>query len=283
MPEAKKSLSKTMRIDLPPEDAHQIRRRMLLTPQRDVPQHLRDPRDKKLGTLDFQDFFDNVYDGVLIAEGGGRIREANPRAEHYLQYKREELAKMFVDQVVSGLDSQVLESIETTLQKNRHVFIQGYCVRKDAETFPVDIAVNRLVLSQSQFFCFFLRDISLRKRTEELLLREHQALQSLTEAVIIADEKGSIRFANPSALALWGFEADVSLDGGELTSLVVDVELLNDAWQKIATGETWGGMLTLAAVRDDDSHVVAGVTISPTYDAEDEFNGAVLSFSEAIG
>lgn len=278
-----KALSKTMRIDLPPEDASQIRRRMLLTPQRDVPSHLRDPRDRQKGSADFQDFFDNIYDGVLITEGGGRIRDANPRAVQFLAYSNDELLKMFIDQVVSGLDSQVLESIETTLQKNRHVFIQGYCVKKDATTFPVDIAVNRLILGQSQFFCFFLRDISLRRETEELLLREHQALHSLKEAVLICDETGTIHFANPAALALWGFEEDVSLKGGELTSLIFDTEILSEVWQKVAAGESWGGILKLAAVREDDTHVAAGVTISPTYNQDDEFNGAVLTFTEAIG
>lgn len=279
----KASLSKTMRIDLPPEDANQIRRRMLLTPKRDVPPHLRDPRENQKGSADFRDFLDNIYDGVLIADGGGRIRDVNPRAVKYLMYNRDELLKMFVDQVVSGLDSQVLESIETTLQKNQHVFIQGYCVKKDAATFPVDIAVNRLILGQSQFFCFFLRDITLRRETEELLLREHHALHSLKEAILICDETGNIHFANPAALALWGFDEDVSLKGGELTSLIFDTEILSEVWHKVAAGESWGGILKLAAVREDGTHVAAGVTISPTYNTEEEFNGAVLAFTEAIG
>ncbi len=279
----KKMMTKTMRLDLPAEDSLQIRQRMLLLPERDTDQVLTDPPKKSLGSPDIVEFFENSYDGVLIAEPAGIIREANPRSVQFLRYPREELCKMFIDQVISGIDAKMLEAVDAALQTNRHVFIQGYCIRQDATTFPVDIAVSRMVFAQKNYLCFLLRDVSLRHKTEELLRREHHALCSLTDGMLIVDESGIIMFSNPAALALWGFDPDTSLEDGDLASLVLETDKLQQAMNRVASGETWGGVIKIAATNQDGSPVFVGMTISPTYDHENVCNGAVLLLSHAIG
>lgn len=279
----RRSMIKTMRIDLPEEDVQQIRQRMLLLPERDASQDLSDPPSNHLGSPDFQDFFENSYDSVLITEDGGMIRDANPRAVQYLRYTRDELCQMDIVQVVSGIDESMLKEVEAALQTNRHVFIQGYGIRQDATTFPVDISVLLLSFGQKKHLCFFIRDVSRRHQTEELLLREHHALYSLPDGVLIVDEVGIIKFGNPAALALWGFDPDNSFEHGDLASLVIDTDKLQAAMNKVAEGETWGGVIKIAATHEDGSHVSVGVTISPTYDNDGGCNGAVLLLSEAIG
>ena len=63
-----------------------------------------------------------------------------------------------------------------SLQSNRFVLIQAFCQRADGSMFPAEISVNRLPLSGKLHLSFFIRDITIRKETEERLKTGYTAV-----------------------------------------------------------------------------------------------------------
>ncbi|MBT3191951.1 MAG: response regulator [Verrucomicrobia bacterium] len=126
----------------------------------------------------YERLLQSIYDAVLITDSEGAVLECNHRAVDFLQYSQEELQAMPVTRLLCGVDDSVLASIRKNLLAHRYTLIEGSCRRKDGGTFPSEIAVNRLDLDPTGRLCFFIRDISVRKRAQDAL---EEAVSKLEE------------------------------------------------------------------------------------------------------
>jgi PAS domain S-box-containing protein len=161
-------LSTTMRIEIPPERADSEGNKLQeprAVQRKSVRPDQSGETDPCATTCDaaFQNFFQNVYDAVVLTNPDGRIVDANRRAERFLQYSRDEAYGYDIMAFISGADGSVMRSIHETLENDRFVLIQAFCRRRDGGLFPAEISVNRCSLSHSPYLCFFIRDISVRK------------------------------------------------------------------------------------------------------------------------
>jgi PAS domain S-box-containing protein len=132
----------------------------------------------------YQRLLQSIYDAVLITDSEGAVMDCNQRAVEFLKYSETELLELSVTRFICGVDGSVLASIRKNLLEHRYTLIEGTCRRKDGATFPSEIAVNRLDLDPSGRLCFFIRDISIRKRAQDALeeavvrLEEHDRNRS---------------------------------------------------------------------------------------------------------
>ena len=177
-----KEFSKTMRIDLIPDvparPSGNQRQRVVFErqPGASIP---RTPReDGDLEDSHFQRLLQRLYDAALIADVHGRIVDVNVRAEEFLSYSGGELRGMTVSDVISGADESVLRTVSDNLENERHTLIQAYCLRKDGSYFPAEVAVSKLGLGRLHL-CFFIRDITIRRQAEEMLITEHNVRETL--------------------------------------------------------------------------------------------------------
>ena len=122
---------------------------------------------------DSQRLFQALYDAALIADVQGNISDANSRALTFLLYDYDDLCSMNVIEVISGADTSLLESLNANLDRGCFSLIDAICVRQDGSEFPAEIAVTRVLLVGQTNLCFYVRDITKRKRAEE----EHQELE----------------------------------------------------------------------------------------------------------
>ncbi len=111
----------------------------------------------------------SIYDAVLITDCHGGIVDYNHRALDFFRYRDAELRTMSVTKIIAGVDEQIMASIRRNLMERRYTLIEGNCVRRDQSTFPSEVAVNRLDFDPEGRLCFFVRDISVRKRAQEAL------------------------------------------------------------------------------------------------------------------
>jgi PAS domain S-box-containing protein len=111
----------------------------------------------------------SIYDAVLITDCYGKIVDFNHRSLDFFRYGEADLQAMSVSKLIAGIDEHIMGSIRRNLIERRYTLIEGNCVRRDQSTFPSEVAVNRLDFDPQGRLCFFVRDISVRKRAQEAL------------------------------------------------------------------------------------------------------------------
>lgn len=184
--------SNTMRFEIPPEllrelqehkpkskttGIHQPVKPTPTVPMKPVRPAPAKPAAKSL----FSQLLESIYDGCLITDLNGTILDANPRVLGFLRQALQDVQGLSVPHLISGSDETLLPSIREALDSDRFVLFQAYCTRSDKSLFPAEISVNVLD-GEERRLCFFVRDISERKRAEaerEKLIRELQ--QAISE------------------------------------------------------------------------------------------------------
>jgi len=149
----------------PPEKAPQVPEFPPAKPGRK--RHGRPTRGEWAG--DYHNLLQSIYDGVLITGEDGRIGEFNARAADLLAMDSEALGKASVLDVVAGARKSLLEDILANLEDRRYTLLECSCRRGDGTTFPAEIAVNRVMLEKKSHLCFFIRNITVRKRAQDEL------------------------------------------------------------------------------------------------------------------
>jgi PAS domain S-box-containing protein len=135
-------------------------------------------------SADYRKLLESVYDAVLVTDEKGRIFDVNSRALDFFLCGREGLSGANVLDLISGSAPDLLEAIRRNLKAHRYTLIEAHCLRRDQSTFPAEIAVNRVDLDDEGHLCFFVRDISVRKRAQDALedairrLEEHDRARS---------------------------------------------------------------------------------------------------------
>ncbi len=84
--------------------------------------------------------------------------------------------------------------------------------RKDGSVFPMDLLVGEAQADGETIFVGIIRDIS-RRKTAEIALRESELrlrsiLDTVPDAIVVIDERGTIQSFSPAAERLFGYAAD---------------------------------------------------------------------------
>ena len=279
MPEEKQQFSSTMRIDIPPDllsgADHQQKLKSETTgirPKPTVSMRKPKPATKSL----FSQLLQSIYDGCIITDLDGVITDANSRVLEFLKYTLDDLRGAKVPLLISGADDSLVSSVRESLENDRFVLIQAYCNRKDGSLFPAEISVNILDFEDLRL-CFFIRDITVRKETEEMLRTGYNAIQNSANGIAVADLGGKLFYSNPSVLELWGFARNEDIVGKSVIDLWVDPAQAQDMVDAVLTRqESWSGELT--ARKCDGSELPLQVTAARNKDADEETVGIVFSF-----
>jgi PAS domain S-box-containing protein len=123
---------------------------------------------------------EKARDIVWMLRPDGQIVEVNQAAVDAYGYSREELLRMNVRQLRA---SSTLSHIADDLQKaDDGVNFETVHVRKDGTTFPVEVNANGADFGSEHLIMSIVRDISERRRTEEIIRRTQARLESVLEA-----------------------------------------------------------------------------------------------------
>ncbi len=142
---------------------------------------------------------ENAHDIIMFVRPEGRIVEANRAAVTAYGYTREELLRLNV------LDLRASEP-PVTLQQQVELAPEGGFLfeliqrRKDGTTFPAEVSTRLIDLGGEPILLGVIRDISERKRTEDLLRRSEEQYRGLVESAnesICISQDGFLRLVNP--------------------------------------------------------------------------------------
>lgn len=224
----------------------------------------------------YRELLRGLYDAVLITDLKGKIIDANARAQTFLQYGESELNALDIQHIVFGVDAAVLQRVQDHLADGRFTVLDAYCLRRDGSRFPAEIAISRIRLGGEGDLVFSIRNIERRRRTQEMLRTEHNAIQHSASGIVIADPKGLLQYANPAFLKLWGYAEAEDVLQKDIRDFFTEHETVDRLLTKALGGESWIGEWEAKTLKGRMLHLQASV--SPNRDSADQPAGLVFSF-----
>jgi PAS domain S-box-containing protein len=159
----------------------------------------------------YHSLFDNSIDGVLLMALDGTILEANPEACRIFGRTEEEMHQIGREGIVDLTDPRLAAALEERARTGRFRGQLTY-VRKDGTLFPGEISTvmfrDRDGNSKTSMI---IRDITDRKRAEDMLLESQEKYRNLfenaNEAIFVAQDRKLV-FFNPMTTALVDYSAE---------------------------------------------------------------------------
>ena len=270
-----------MRIDLipdvPEEPVKGKKKRVVIAPPTSRFRRVKGQKDEAAENTDYQKLLQSLYDAAIIADLDGRIAEVNARAVEHLRYDAETLRSMNITQIVSGADENLLATLCENLQKERFTVIEAYCTRSDGTFFPSEIAVNRLDV-EGAHLCFFLRDITVRRQEQEMLMTEHNAIQNASNGIAMTGMDSTLEYVNPFVLRMWGYSDSKDILGYDIRGLFKDQDKAAEMLDMLVHSENDSWESEMVAVRENGDIFDVQVSAACNHNTEGEQIGMVFSF-----
>jgi PAS domain S-box-containing protein len=226
--------------------------------------------------------FEFSPDAILIADGEGVMRAANPRAEELFGYSSQELIGQRVEMLVParfrGIHPRHREDYNAaprTRQMGAAMNLFGR--RKDGTEFPVDIMLKPIETAAGPAVMGFVRDATEQRAAQEALRQNDLRLRSIVEsigeyAIYMLDRDGHILTWNPGAERIKGYKADEVLglnfsrfftqedqERGQpaelLRQAVVNERVEEEGWRVRKDGSRFWASIVLTAIHDSTGAV----------------------------
>lgn len=136
---------------------------------------------------ELQAIIQNATDGIITVNESCEIQGFNPAAEAIFGYRKEEIRGYQANQLIPHyFPPPTIDGSLLTLPRHSH---EGVGVRKNGQTFPVEISLSEMALSDQRYFVGIVRDITERKETQERIqfMAHHDFLTQLSNRVLFQD------------------------------------------------------------------------------------------------
>ncbi|MEK6756602.1 MAG: PAS domain S-box protein, partial [Bacteroidota bacterium] len=161
----------------------------------------------------YRGLFNSVSDAIYIQDKDGRFVDVNNGAVKMYGYPRE----FFVGKTPAVLAAPGLNDMQKTLNLVKKTFdgepqrFEWWGKRKNGETFPKEIRLNRGTYFGQDVVIALAQDITERKRAEEQLRQSEEKYRTLFEeskdVIYISSVDGKILDINPAGVELFGFSS----------------------------------------------------------------------------
>ena len=176
--------------------------------------------DLKASETRFRNVIEKNADGIAIVNKGGLVCFANPSAEALFNCKAEELLGQvfFGELVVEGsaceieMDTDIIPQVgKTEAPGTRVVQTEVEAIRKHKENAVVEMRVVETEWEGEMAYLATLRDITDRKRAEEMLWLYDRAIAATSTGVTISDAtdpEHPIIYCNPAFESMTGYRRE---------------------------------------------------------------------------
>lgn len=126
-----------------------------------------------------------ALDAVVIMEPGGRVAHWNPAAERMFGYRRDEILGRALHEILvpearrAEAHSRVAQFAKTGQGNVVGRVVEMEAVGRDGATLPIELSIAALKQHDGWWAVAVVRDITLRKRAEQAVLRERALLRQL--------------------------------------------------------------------------------------------------------
>lgn len=120
--------------------------------------------------------FDSAVEGIITIDEHGVIESSNPAALALFEYRTEELigqnlSRLMPEPFKSQHDAYIANHLKTGVGKVIGIGREVIATRRSGARFPINLAVTSFQSNGQQRFAGFIRDITIQKRLERLILQ----------------------------------------------------------------------------------------------------------------
>jgi PAS domain S-box-containing protein len=149
----------------------------------------------------FRNLLESAPDAMVIVDKAGQIQLVNAQTEKVFGYSREELVGCNVELLMPRRFHERHIRDREAYSESPHARAMGLGLelfgrRKDGSEFPVEISLSPLQTSEGALISSAVRDVSLRRRTEEQIRKLNAELkQKVTELSLVNRELESFSYS----------------------------------------------------------------------------------------
>ena len=231
----------------------------------------------------YKKIFDNVQDVFFQTDLTGIIVSVSPSIERYSGYRQDEvMGKNIMDYY---LDTEVrTKFLEEIKLKGEVTDFEIYFVKKSGRAIPCSVNAHFLYSENKKVMGIegSLRDISERKRNEELILKLSRVVEQSPVSIVITDVAGNIEYVNTKFAETSGYliEEVIGKDVSILKSGLMPKVIYKDLWATISSGKEWIG--ELQNMKKNGELFWENVFISPIINPENRLVTNYVAIKEDI-
>lgn len=265
--------------------AHDITERKRVERERDQAEAALREREASFRLL----FANNPLPMVVTDAETLAFLEVNTAAIEKYGYTRDEFLQMWLPDLRPPEDKPRLLSQVSQASGKQILAVEGQHLTKTGRIIDVEIVVHSIEFYGRSARLGVAHDITERKRVEAelaaeranmeqtIIKRTHELrrerdhtraiLEALSEAVLVADQQGTIQYLNPAATRLMGLHPDQAIGQHWWPwQYANQQETLAQMQAAVCAGCTWQG--ELINLRNDGTSYDAAITIAPLFEPE---------------
>ena len=157
-------------------------------------------------------------DAIVIADNTGSVGYWNPRAEQLFGWTQAEaqgrqMSELFIPaHLREGHERGMYRYLTTNVSHIMNQVLELSAVDKNGRQFPIELIVVNYQQNGKQYFCGFMKDISARKQSENLLRAQEEKFRNIIAnmnlGLLEVDHEENILFANQSFCEISGFSLE---------------------------------------------------------------------------
>jgi two-component system cell cycle sensor histidine kinase/response regulator CckA len=235
---------------------------------------LRESEARRQALLDF------ALDCVICADGEARITDFNSAAERTFRISRSEtLGKDLTDTIFPlALRDRLRRQLFTSAESGNVDVIgnrfETRCSRADGDQFPAEITVTQIAIEKRISYTVHVRDITARRRAEEMVVSLAAIVESSQDAIIGKDLASRITSWNKGAELMYGYSASEAI--GKKVSILAPAgrsHEIREIIEGLKAGHPIKNFETIRMARNGKL-IHVSLTVSPVLDSDGTLVGA---------
>jgi two-component system cell cycle sensor histidine kinase/response regulator CckA len=226
-----------------------------------------------------QALLDSALDCIICADPNARITDFNPAAVRTFRISQSEASGKDVVETIlhSSLRDRLRREFFTPaaltgldIMGNR---FETMCLRGDGSEFPAEITVTQITIEERTSYTVYVRDITARRRAEEMVVRLAAIVESSEDAIIGKDLDCQITSWNKGAERMYGYTFG-EIIGQDIAILAPDrKDETRKIVEELKAGRSIENFETVRVSRTGKL-IYVSLTASPMLDSEGTLVGA---------
>ncbi len=131
----------------------------------------------------YKSIVENINDAFIIHDFKGKILDVNTNECTLLGYTYDEFKNMTLADINSEISVNLIENRMKTLLEEGKIIFENFDKHKDGSLIPVEVSAKVVSFKNNGIIQSFIRDISERKRHEEIINKQLQDLNSIFNGI----------------------------------------------------------------------------------------------------